>query len=298
MVIAKVSIILSLYRGERFLECYLHNIREQTIVDQIELIVVHNDPTDAERQILDRFSKTLSIIRCEAQRESLYSSWNRAISQSKAQYLVCWNVDDLRTADSLEKMVRTLDKNAHIGWTYGDFMVSSTFGAKSGRVVYTPEWSKDEATSGAIGGPFFMWRRSLVTTVGWFDEQFASGGDFDYTVRLSLQCVGAKTPGLLGYFLNERTGLSTVGDLQPVERTAIQLRYGIYQTLDWTYVHRSLAFRIRSILQPNGNWLPVEDLVPMYGQLIDSRRLSAWLIPYHTIKANIYQALANIFVRR
>lgn len=281
----KVSVILSLYRAERFLRRYLENVLEQTLCDRLELSIVHNDPTESERAILDGFASRISMVRCEVPRESLYASWNRAMAQSSGDYLACWNADDLRVADSLERMVRILDGDSGLGWTYGDFAISRAFGQMEGRVVPTPEWTRELGTRGAIGGAFFMWRRNLLSSVGWFDEQFASGGDFDYTVRLSLHSKGARTPGLIGYFLHERAGLSTSGELQPIERTAIQLRYGIYETLDWHYVHLSLRYRIGHLLQPDSGWVPIEQWVPGYDQLIEGRRSAAWRIPLNTVKA-------------
>lgn len=290
----KVSIILSIFRAERFLSRFLEDVLEQTLGGALELSLVHNAPSDVERAILDRFSGKIQMVRSETPRESLYASWNRAIAQSHGDYLVCWNVDDLRVADSLERMAKALDEDSGLGWTYGDFAISNIFGEKTGNRVATPEWSRELATRGAIGGPFFMWRRDLMSKVGWFDEQFSSGADFDYTVRLSLHSHAARTPGLIGYFLNEQAGLSTSGTLQPIERTAIQLRYGIYETLDWRYVHPSLRFRVRHILQPGEAWLPVEEFVPGYEQLIEARRPAAWRIPFHTAKAATRQWVASM----
>lgn len=295
MAISRVCVILSLYRGEKFLERYLYNVLEQTIVDQIELSIVHNDPTDVELEILARFIKKISIIKFNTTREGLYSSWNRAIAQSSAPYIACWNVDDLRSPDSLERMANTLDQNPHHGWTYGDFLITEAYESHEGRKVRTPEWSLKQSTTGAIGGPFFMWRRSLMSTVGWFDEQFSSGGDFDFTVRLSLQTKGLRTPGIIGYFLNEKTGLSTAGDVHYIERTAIQLRYGIYETIDWKYVPRALRLQICSFLQPEGQWVRIEQSVQNYEQLINGRSKSAWLIPYYTVKSAILRQLSRLY---
>ena len=294
MVSPRICIILSLYRGERFLEKYLNNVLEQTIAHQIELSIVHNEPNEIECQILERFSKKIPIVKCSVQRENLYSSWNRALAQSTAPYVACWNVDDTRAPDSLERMAEMLDSNPICGWTYGDFVVTHEFCSQKGRMAHTPEWSLEHSTNGAIGGPFFMWRRSLMDKTGWFDEQFSSGGDFDFTVRLSLNSEGIRTPGILGYFLNERTGLSTTGDRHYIERTAIQLRYGIYQTIDWKYVPRALNMRVCHILQPDGHWSPIEQFVPYYDDLLDARYVNAWLIPYCTVKSAVIRQFKRL----
>jgi len=167
-----------------------------------------------------------------------------------------------------------------------------------GRIVNTPEWSQEIATRGAIGGPFFMWRRTLLKRIGWFDEQFRSGGDFDYTIRLSLRENGIKTQGVLGSFLNERSGLSTAGSLQPIERTVIQLRYGIYETLDWYYVHSALKYRVQHLLQPGKEWIAIEDLISDYKSLIMRRRSTAWKIPFQSIKAEIRRKIVEYLAQK
>ena len=225
----KVSIILSLYNCEKYLEKYLENALSQKQLEIIEFSIVHNEPTYSEKKIIKKYSRKLNLIYIEVNREPLYKSWNKAISQSNGEYLVCWNVDDIRTNDSISKMVETLDNNKNIGFTYGDFIISKKYGSKNGKYVNIPEYKKTIGQSSAIGGPFFMWRRNLIPKVGYFDEQFLSGADLDYTIRLSNVCDGKKTEGLIGYFLNDGSGLSTKNIfLQIIERTAIENRHNIY----------------------------------------------------------------------
>ncbi len=127
---------------------------------------MHNDPTESERNILDAYASKVHMVRCEVASESLYKSWNRAILQASGEYVACWNVVDLRTGDSLEKMIGTLDRHTNVGWTYGDFVITNRFGHTSGTHVEAVEWTRALGSSGAIGGPFFMWRRNLVLIVG------------------------------------------------------------------------------------------------------------------------------------
>jgi cellulose synthase/poly-beta-1,6-N-acetylglucosamine synthase-like glycosyltransferase len=223
-----VSVILSLYDCRKYLSTYLQNVLEQSISDQIELSIVHNSPRLDEKLIIEDYKSKINIKYQEVDRESLYKSWNKAIKQSTGKYLVCWNVDDLREKDSIYKMVKTLDENKSIGFTYGDFIITKNFGTKVGEYINTPDFKKKIGLTSAIGGPFFMWRKNLIPKVGYFDEQFLSGADLDYTIRLSKESDGKKTNGLIGYFLNDANGLSTKNiSLQTKERTLIEIRHNI-----------------------------------------------------------------------
>ena len=71
-----------------------------------------------------------------------------------------------------------------------------------------------------------MFRRSLIKKSGLFDEQFSSGADYDLALRLVRNGKAHFMPDILGYYLNEGLGQSTRPDSkQPIERTAIELRY-------------------------------------------------------------------------
>ena len=224
----KVTVILSLYHCKKYLKAYFENVLIQENLNEIELSIVHNSPSLDEKLIIENYKSKINIKYQEVDRESLYKSWNRAIKQSTGKYLVCWNVDDLREKDSISRMVKTLEENKNIGFTYGDFIITKNFGSIEGKYVISSDFKKEIGLTSAIGGPFFMWRKNLIPKVGYFDEQFLSGADLDYTIRLSKVCNGKKTNGLLGYFLNDANGLSTKNIfLQTKERTVIEIRHNI-----------------------------------------------------------------------
>ena len=287
----KISIILSLYNVEKYLETYFEDSLNQKGIEEIEFSIVHNRPTDKEKEIIESYCDKLNIIYQEVPLEPLYTSWNRAILQSTGEYLACWNVDDLRTYDSIERMIKSLDENKDVGFTYGDIIIVNEFRIKQGRYITTPSFTKKLGTTGAIGGPFFMWRRSLIETVGLFDEQFKSGGDFDYTVRLSLLSEGIKTDGLIGYFLNENAGLSTRSrDLQIIERTVIEMRYGIWYKMDIDCIVSAFNYHINLITE-NGATRPIDDTIK---KLAMSRKYWILCISFGFIKNRIIKILQNI----
>ena len=107
-----------------------------------------------------------------------------------------------------------------------------------------------------------------------FDEQFHSGGDFDFVVRLARLGRGMRVRETLGAYYDGGFGLSTGNQLQPIERTVIELRYGIYDKLDYEYLPDALRYNI-SRLQWNGAWHAVADCVPDYDAWMSARR-KAW----------------------
>ena len=73
-----------------------------------------------------------------------------------------------------------------------------------------------------------MFRKSLLEKSGVFDEQLVSGADYDLAMRLARCGKSMHIPNILGYYLNEGMGASTrPNSKQPLERTVIELRYGV-----------------------------------------------------------------------
>ena len=287
----QVSVILSLYNVEKYLEKYFENALKQNGIENVEFSIVHNEPTKEEKNIIIKYKDKLNIIYMEVPLEPLYISWNRAIMQSNGKYIACWNVDDLREYDSIARMIRTLESNQDVGFTYGDIIIVNKFGSKSGRYIKTQNFTKKLGTTGAIGGPFFMWRRSLIDKVGYFDEQFKSGGDFDYTVRLSIFTEGKKTDGIIGYFLHDGSGISTKGiELQILERTVIELRYGMWSRIDINYINKAFDYKINLITEAENS----RNINKEIYQLAESRKAWIFLVFYGYLKNNIIKFLQSL----
>ena len=232
----KVSSITPCFNMERYMEGFLENLSTQTHKD-LEIVMDHNNPSDREMEMIEKYQETndnLLHIKVDGV-DPIGISMNRCIEYATGDYLCIWNVDDLRTPDSIEVMAKALDDNPDVDFVYGNYHVVPSFGSKEGHIV--DEAGKEEWLKiGMILGPFFMFRKSAIEKAGVFDEQLVSGADYDLALRLAFNGKGMHIPNILGYYLNEGMGASTRPDSkQPLERTVIELRYGI-RILDDRYV--------------------------------------------------------------
>jgi len=276
----KISTITSCFKGERYLESFLRNVSEQTILDKIEIVLVHNEPTKKEIRLVKNFqSKYAGVINHIIVNpvEPIGKSMNTCIKEAKGEYVTIWNVDDLRTSNSLEMQMKILDENPEIDLTYGDFIIVDKIGKDTGKLINSPEFERRKFIRGMYCGPFPMWRKEMNRKIGYFDEQLIQGADFDLMVRIALHCKMKKNQGILGYYLNEQAGLSTrKGSLQPIERTVIELRYGIYNKIDFLYYKKALRYKIYQVFF-NNQWFPINNFYGNYDQLIKNRRFKIFL---------------------
>ena len=60
---------------------------------------------------------------------------NRCIENSTGEYLCIWNVDDLRTPNSIEVMAKALDERKDVDIVIGKYIMVNKFKRKKGNIV-------------------------------------------------------------------------------------------------------------------------------------------------------------------
>lgn len=272
----RISTITPCFRMKPYLKLFLEELPRQTIFNQIEIVLDHNEPDEEElawvREFQEKHPGRLKHIIVNPV-EPIGASMNRCIREASAPLLSIWNVDDLRTDNSLELMVQTFDAGADI--VYGNFEVVRKFGLKKGALTDFSQYASkpEEFTRSMILGPYMAFRKSLIEKAGYFDEQMRSGADFDLAVRLAFHGKPMMAQGLLGYYLNEGKGASTRPDSkQALDRTAIELRYGIYDKIDYDLVADASQLDITHVYT-DSTAIPIATLVPDYTELITTRKV-------------------------
>ena len=273
-----VSAICPCYGMSEYLEVFLDSLQQQSMFPHFELILDLNAPSDSDLRIVAKAQKKLGDVlhlNLVSNVDPLYVSMNRALGLARGKYVALWNADDLRTPQSLESQFNFLESSTRHLAVYGPFMVVRRFQSRRGRVAAQVPVPSEELTKGMHLGPFFMFRRSIVESIGGFDEQFQSGSDFDMAVRIALRGEVGHVQDLLGFYLNAGKGSSTRPDsVQALEATAICLRYGILERVDRGLIPESSRYCLPMIKYGDG-WIALTALEPRYKDLVDER-LANW----------------------
>ena len=159
-----ISLITPCYKMEKYLPLFLKKLPEQTIFKKIEVILDHNEPTKKEIQLVKKFQKKYPnkiqhIIKRKV--TPLGNSMNDCIKHSKGKFLAIWNVDDLRTSNSLELQFKALKGNNNAGFSFGDYKIVKNLDQRMGSILSMIKSLRDLKTSMKLG-PFFMFRKKLT----------------------------------------------------------------------------------------------------------------------------------------
>ena len=98
----KVSTITPCYNMSKYMRGFLTNLSQQTHKD-LEVVIDHNDPSEPEIKLIEAHNKIYNnVFHIQVDGvDPIGISMNRCIENANGDYLCIWNVDDLRTPDSL-----------------------------------------------------------------------------------------------------------------------------------------------------------------------------------------------------
>ena len=270
----KLSIITPSYKSEQYLSTYFENITSLVGFADYQIILILNQPTQKELGISAEYKKkypdNINIV--EVSLESIGASTNRGFLLADTEFITCADVDDIKKPDCFSRQMQTLEKHPEADVTFGDFMVVNKQGSTEGLLVKTPEFNKQDATRGSIVGPNHFFRKKLLEKCGLWDEQFKSGSDYDFQIREAFNADFRRTGGgiLLYYTRYEGSGSASSSELQQIERTVIELRYGIYDKINYSFLPKALEYDIYHIYY-NGQKKHVSEFVPNYKELMEQR---------------------------
>ena len=260
----KISVITSLYRCEKFLDQFITHYLDIENLDECELILVHNDPSEYELNIIAKYDWTyVNLVHLQVPRENLYTSWNRAIKIATGKYIAVWNVDDIRVPGSLLSQCIALDESG-AAMCYGDFYGTNNYGLYQDRFFQYPQF--DDFKRGALRhhviGCFPMWRKDVHEEIGYFDEQFKLVSDYEFQLRVVANYRLVKAGEVLGYYLEyQNHKLSSNHLLQDTERAVVEFRYRYYDKVLMHTLPFIFKYKINYYLN-FGEWHKASHVVP------------------------------------
>lgn len=270
----EVSAISPCYKMKDYIELFLERLPRQTFFSRMEIVLDHNEPERREIELVRKFQKKYPgklkhIIVKKVQ--PIGVSMNRCIHNSKGKFITIWNVDDLRTDDSIQLQFNQIKNNDKVGFVYGNYTIVKEFGSIKGNFIDHKDFGKIELTKSMILGPFFMFKKNLCKKIGFFDEQLLQGADFDFAIRLALVSKGRMVHENLGYYLNAQKGLSTKpNSLQPIEKDLICMRYGIFEKIENKNVPYFMNYEIKSFLNKK-KFTPIKKFFKNYDLFIKKK---------------------------
>ena len=210
-----ISIIMSVYNEEMYLEEALKSILVQTLEDY-ELIIIDDCSTDKTVEIIQSFEEPRIRLMINETNMGLTKNLNKALKLCQGEFIARMDGDDICMPDRFQKQVDYMRQHS-------EYMLTGcqtrTFGEQNmtWRLKDNPEKLKIMMLiRPVLAHPTFMMRRELIFEKGfYYDESYRSAQDYELAQRVSESYpIGIVQDILLNYRTHKKQVSSKSGNTQ------------------------------------------------------------------------------------
>jgi glycosyltransferase involved in cell wall biosynthesis len=252
----RVSVVVTVYNGERFLEEALRSILDQSFTE-LELVVVDDGSSDRTLEVAHSIRDNRLKVVAEG-RVGRAAALNRALEEAEAPLVALMDADDVALRSRIARQVEFLNTNPEVGFVGTWFTAIS----EDGRPLYTkttllrdPDLRRRFLVGTPVAGGTAMIRRTVFDEVGGFRAAFVPSEDSDLWRRAIMRVRAANIPEVL-YLYRMRPGSLSDAHRDVQDRHRRTIVADLWRTLEVpTYgvgeIRSSLAF-YRSVGGPHG----------------------------------------------
>lgn len=205
--IPKVTVLMAVYNGEKYLREAIDSILNQTFKD-FEFLIIDDGSTDGSADIIQSYEdKRIRYMRNE-KNIGVAASSNRGLCQARGEYIARMDCDDISLPERLEKQVKFMDDHPEVG-------VCGTWLKVWGRDEiwrYPTNHSAIMASSlfrsPLANGTTMMNKGLLIKNNLYYDESFKVASDSDFFNRCK-KCFALASLDEVLYYYRQHEGQIT-----------------------------------------------------------------------------------------
>ncbi len=182
----KISVILPVYNGEKYLKEAIESVLVQTFTD-FELIVIDDGSIDGSAEIVKGYADP-RIIYIQKEHSGIIATLNRGLKESKGELIARFDCDDLCEPDRLEEQNRFFEEHSEC-MVAGSYAIEiDENGQVTGMLDYVPTDTESIRKYAILHNPFIhpsvMMRKSLFETTEGYRDRYLHAEDYELWTRV------------------------------------------------------------------------------------------------------------------
>ena len=178
----KVSIIIPVYNGEKYVSEAIDSVLNQTYKD-FEIIVIDDGSKDNTLNILRMYGDKIKWKSQENRGQA--SAINEGINVAKGKYIAYLDSDDVCVPERFDTQVKYLDEHPNVSLVYSDRYNINENGENQGIFNSQPHDNFILLQQNYISRSVVMHKKECLYKVGLFDESITGSDDWDMWIRIS-----------------------------------------------------------------------------------------------------------------
>jgi glycosyltransferase involved in cell wall biosynthesis len=184
-----ISVILSVYNGEKYLAPALESILAQTLHD-FEFITIDDGSTDGTPRILEQYSQRDARIKVVTNQPNrgVVASLNLGLQLANSPYIARMDADDLCAPNRFEKQLAFLEQHPEVGL----LGTQHTMTDAAGRFLYRTHFPLSPGEIGwtlhfvcCMSHPTIIVRQGIIQQAGGYHAEAIHGEDHDLWIRIA-----------------------------------------------------------------------------------------------------------------
>lgn len=183
----KVTVLMPVYNGEKYLREAIDSILNQTFTD-FEFLIVDDGSTDNSVEIINSYQDSRINLVKNDKNEGLVYSLNRGLSLAKGEYIARMDCDDISLPERLKKQIDFLDSNSEIA-VVGTWVKVINEKEETQTIWHYPlkpleiEWSLYFYCP--LAHPSAIFRKNIILAYDGYSQEIADAEDYDLWLRLA-----------------------------------------------------------------------------------------------------------------
>ncbi|MBN1405367.1 MAG: glycosyltransferase [Candidatus Omnitrophica bacterium] len=209
--IPEISVIMSVYNGQKHLKKSVDSILNQTFND-FEFITINDGSTDETRKIFESYKdERLRIVHLD-KNIGIPKAKNMALKMAKGRYVAIADADDIYLPDRLKKQRDFLENNPDVGLVASAHYIIDENDNVVGRRSYIGAdriFRKKLIIGNIFCHSTVMLRKEVFDKVGLYDEAWEISLDYEFYFRVVKYYKLAALKDFLVYYRITPTGISS-----------------------------------------------------------------------------------------